>query len=41
MDWNDNMKDLQPNCLEDIVAAVSLYRPGPMDSIPRYVNKFV
>lgn len=32
------MKELQPTCLEDIVAAVSLYRPGPMDSIPRYVN---
>ena len=32
------MRELQPTCLEDIVAAVSLYRPGPMDSIPRYVN---
>ncbi|MBR1867639.1 MAG: DNA polymerase III subunit alpha, partial [Clostridia bacterium] len=32
------MKDLRPNCLEDIVAAVSLYRPGPMDSIPRFVK---
>lgn len=32
------MKELQPNCIEDIVAAVSLYRPGPMDSIPRYVH---
>lgn len=32
------MKELQPTCLEDIVAAVSLYRPGPMDSIPRYVE---
>jgi len=32
------MRDLQPTCLEDIIAAVSLYRPGPMDSIPRYVH---
>ncbi len=32
------MKDLKPTCLEDIIAAVSLYRPGPMDSIPRYVH---
>ncbi len=32
------MKDLQPNSLEDIIAGVSLYRPGPMDQIPRYVR---
>ena len=32
------MKELQPSCLEDIIAAVSLYRPGPMDSIPTYVH---
>ena len=32
------MKDLKPDCLEDIIAGVSLYRPGPMDSIPRYVR---
>lgn len=32
------LKDLQPSCIEDIVAAVALYRPGPMDSIPRYVH---
>lgn len=32
------MKDLQPDCLEDIIAGVSLYRPGPMDSIPTYVK---
>ncbi|MBE5741573.1 MAG: DNA polymerase III subunit alpha [Clostridiales bacterium] len=32
------MKELQPTCIEDIVAAVSLYRPGPMDSIPKYVH---
>lgn len=32
------MKELKPNCLEDIIAGVSLYRPGPMDSIPRYIE---
>ena len=32
------MKELRPTCLEDIVAAVSLYRPGPMNSIPRFVS---
>ena len=32
------MKDLKPDCLEDIIAGISLYRPGPMDSIPRYVK---
>ena len=32
------MKELRPTCLEDIVAGVSLYRPGPMDSIPTYVK---
>ena len=32
------MKELQPTSIEDIVAAVSLYRPGPMDSIPKYVH---
>ncbi len=35
------MKELKPSGLEDIIAGVSLYRPGPMDSIPTYVrNKF-
>lgn len=32
------MKELQPTCLEDIIAGVSLYRPGPMDSIPTFVK---
>ncbi len=32
------MKDLQPTCLEDIIAGISLYRPGPMDQIPRYIK---
>lgn len=31
------MKELQPENLEDIIAGISLYRPGPMDQIPRYV----
>ncbi|MBE6549285.1 MAG: DNA polymerase III subunit alpha [Ruminococcaceae bacterium] len=30
--------DLAPNCLEDIIAAIALYRPGPMDSIPQYIE---
>ena len=32
------MRELKPDCLEDIIAGVSLYRPGPMDSIPRYIK---
>ena len=32
------MKELKPDSLEDIIAGVSLYRPGPMDQIPRYVK---
>ncbi len=31
------LKELKPTCLEDIIAVVSLYRPGPMNSIPRFV----
>ena len=31
------MKELHPDSLEDIIAGVSLYRPGPMDQIPRYI----
>ena len=31
------MKELKPDCLEDIIAGVSLYRPGPIDQIPRYI----
>ncbi|MBP5661571.1 MAG: DNA polymerase III subunit alpha, partial [Clostridia bacterium] len=31
------MKELKPTCLEDIVAGIALYRPGPMDSIPKYI----
>ncbi len=32
------MRELKPTCLEDIVAGVSLYRPGPMDTIPTFVH---
>ena len=31
------MKELQPKNLEDIIAGISLYRPGPMDFIPKYI----
>lgn len=32
------MKNLKPDCFEDIVAGVALYRPGPMASIPNYIE---
>ncbi len=32
------MTELQPDCLEDIIAGISLYRPGPMDQIPKYTE---
>lgn len=32
------MKELKPDCLEDIIAGISLYRPGPMAEIPRYIR---
>lgn len=32
------LKELQPQNLEDIIAGISLYRPGPMDFIPKYVQ---
>lgn len=32
------MRELKPKSLEDIIAGISLYRPGPMDSIPTYVK---
>jgi DNA polymerase III subunit alpha len=34
----DVLKRLKPNRLEDIIALVSLYRPGPMDNIPKYIK---
>ena len=39
---SSGMKDLlrkfKPTCFEDLIALVSLYRPGPMDFIPQYIN---
>lgn len=32
------MTDLKPSCIEDIIAGISLYRPGPMDQIPKYIK---
>lgn len=32
------MKELKPQSLEDVIAGISLYRPGPMDFIPNYIN---
>ena len=31
------LTSMKPGCFEDIIAAISLYRPGPMESIPRYI----
>jgi DNA polymerase III subunit alpha len=33
----DMLRKLRPDCFEDIIAVVSLYRPGPMENIPRYI----
>jgi DNA polymerase-3 subunit alpha len=33
----DYLRKLQPNCFEDIIAMNALYRPGPMENIPRYI----
>ena len=39
---SEGMKDMlqksKPNCIEDLIALVSLYRPGPMDYIPQYIE---
>ncbi|MBR0132658.1 MAG: DNA polymerase III subunit alpha [Lachnospiraceae bacterium] len=32
------MKELAPGCMEDVIAGISLYRPGPMDFIPKYIK---
>ena len=32
------MKNLRPDCFEDIIAGIALYRPGPMASIPTYID---
>lgn len=33
------LKDLKPNCFEDIIAVVALYRPGPMEQIPEFIRR--
>ena len=35
----ESLKRLRPDRLEDIIAMVALYRPGPMDNIPSYINR--
>ncbi len=32
------LTQLKPHCIDDIIAAIALYRPGPMDSIPKYLE---
>ena len=32
------LTQLKPDCMEDLIAVLSLYRPGPMDSIPTYID---
>ncbi len=32
------MMDLKPTCLEDIIAGIALFRPGPMNEIPRFID---
>lgn len=32
------IRSLKPDCIEDIIVVISLYRPGPMDQIPRYIK---
>ncbi len=32
------LTELRPDCFDDIIAAIALYRPGPMDSIPQYIE---
>ena len=33
------IKQIKPDCIEDLIALGSLYRPGPMDNIPSYINR--
>ena len=35
----ETLKKVLPDRFEDIIAVVSLYRPGPMDNIPTYINR--
>lgn len=32
------LSEMKPNCIDDILAAIALYRPGPMESIPRFIE---
>ncbi len=32
------MRELKPSCMEDVIAGIALYRPGPADSIPKYIE---
>ena len=32
------LSELRPDCFDDIIAVIALYRPGPMDSIPKYIE---
>jgi DNA polymerase-3 subunit alpha len=33
------LKDLSPDCFDDLIAMVSLYRPGPIAYIPTYIDR--
>jgi DNA polymerase III subunit alpha len=35
----DLLRQLRPNCIEDIVALVAMYRPGPMEQIPKFIER--
>ena len=35
----ETLKNIIPDRFEDLIAVVSLYRPGPMDNIPIYINR--
>ena len=35
----ETLRKVMPDRFEDIIAVVSLYRPGPMDNIPTYINR--
>ncbi|MCW8834838.1 MAG: DNA polymerase III subunit alpha [Rhodospirillales bacterium] len=35
----DVLRNMRPDTLEDLIAVVALYRPGPMDNIPSYINR--
>ncbi len=37
--FQNMLRQLKPDCFEDIIAAVALYRPGPMDNIPTFIAR--